>query len=66
MLKRLTETVGLWLLLRGGERIMYATFLANRVIGGHLEYVKVPSSIKEQVAKILKEEGAEHLITDGE
>ena len=65
MFKRLMESVGLWLLLKGGERVMYVTFLANRVIGGHLEYSKVPSSIKDQVTKILKEEGLEHLITEG-
>lgn len=64
MFKRLTERVGLWLLIKGGERIMFATFLASRVIGGYLDYKKVPSSIKEQVTQILREEGAEHLIVE--
>lgn len=54
--------IGWWLLLRGGEDIMYATFLAHRVIGGKLEYKKVPAALRAEVDMILTEEGAAHLI----
>lgn len=58
------EAFALWLLLKGGGKYMFALFLAHRVIGGHLEYTQVPGSLKEQVAEILRQEGAEHLITE--
>lgn len=53
-----------WLLSKGGEDIMYATFLAHRVIGGKLDYSKVPTSLREEVKTILTEEGAAHLIDE--
>lgn len=41
---------------------MMAMLLAQRIILGKLEYEKVPSTLKEQVADILRDSGLDELI----
>ena len=38
-----------------------ATFLAYRIMSGKLTFAEVPVKLKEQVRKILEEEGCEDL-----
>lgn len=52
----------LFRILWKGDLIMMAMLLAQRIILGKLEYAKVPSTLKEQVADILRDSGLDDLI----
>lgn len=47
----------------GGD-IMIAMFVAQRILLGKADFKTSPNSLKPQVAEILRESGAEHLITE--
>lgn len=50
-------------ILEGGDN-MIAMFVAQRILLGKADYATSPNSLKPQVAQILRESGAEHLITE--
>lgn len=41
-----------------------ALFFARRIERGETEFERVPGALREQVARILREEGYERLITE--
>lgn len=43
---------------------MMAMFVAQRILLGKADFKTSPNSLKPQVAEILRESGAEHLITE--
>ena len=49
--------------MKGGD-IMIAMFVAQRILLGKADFKTSPNSLKPQVAEILRESGAEHLIIE--
>ena len=49
--------------MKGGD-IMIAMFVAQRILLGKADFKTSPNSLKPQVAEMLRESGAEHLIIE--
>ncbi|OMC81841.1 hypothetical protein BK128_21465 [Viridibacillus sp. FSL H7-0596] len=55
------KKLAIWILIKGGEMNMAAVLLASQIIRNKFKYVDVPSTLKDRVKEILKDEGLEEL-----